>query len=135
MVASMLRENLNPATTVVGLDVKILAGGIFAAVVADRALGADIQALAAKHGVAEAQLDEAMRFAGAPDAAPPGRDPMLRAALLLARAASPSPAEVDADVVAACRAGGLSAPAIVELVTWLAVLQLLHRLSCYFVVE
>ena len=134
-VASMLRENLDPATTIVGLDVKVLAGVIFAEVVADRALDADARALAARHGVAEARLDEAARFARDREAAPPGRDPKTRAALLLARAASPSPAQIDADVVAACREGGLSAPAIVELVSWLSVLQMLHRLSCYFVVD
>ncbi len=134
-VASMLRENLDPATTVVGLDVKVLAGVIFAEVVADRALGADVRALATKNDVAETQLDEAMRFAADRDAAAPGSDPKVRVALLLGRAASPSPAEIDADIVAACREGGLSAPAIVELVSWISVLQMLHRPSCYFVVE
>lgn len=53
----------------------------------------------------------------------------------LARAASPSPAEIDADIVTACREGSLSAPAIVELVSWLSVLQILPRLSRYFLVE
>ena len=134
-VASMLRLNLDPATTVVGLDVKALAGVIFAEVVADRGLGADVRALAAKNDVAATQMDDAMRFAVAQDAAPPGSDPKMCAALLLARAASPSPAEIGADIVAACREGGLSAPAIVELVSWLSVLQMLHRLSSYFVVE
>jgi alkylhydroperoxidase family enzyme len=62
----------------------------------------------------------------------PAGNPKLRAALTLARAASPSPARIDADVVAACREGGLSAPAVVEVVCWLSVLQLLHRLSCFY---
>jgi hypothetical protein len=48
---------------------------------------------------------------------------------------SPSPPEIDADVVAACRDAGLSAPAIVELVCWLSVLQMLHRLSCFYAVR
>ena len=133
--ASMLRENLDPDTTIVGLDVKVLAGVIFAEVVADQTLGADVQALAARNGVAEAQLDEARRFAADSKAEPPGGDAKTRAALLLARAASPSPAEIDAGVVAACRDAGLSAPAIVELVSWLSVLQMLHRLACYYVPE
>ena len=84
----------------------------------------------------EAQLDEARRFAKAGDASPAGllgRYPKMRAALVLARAASPSPAAIDASVVGACREGGLSAPAIIELVTWISVLQMLHRLSSYFV--
>jgi hypothetical protein len=96
--------------------------------------------------VPERALEAARRFAAtgephdahdaagaAPSAADPtGRDARVRAALLLARAASPSPAEIDADIVAACRQGGLAAPAVVELVTWLAVLQMLHRLSSYY---
>ena len=132
----MLRENLDQATTVVGLDVKVLAGVVFTEIVADSALAADVRALAPKNGVTEAQLDEARRFAKAGDASPAGllgRYPKMRAALVLARAASPSPAEIDASVVGACRAGGLSAPAIIELVTWISVLQMLHRLSSYFV--
>jgi len=107
----MLRENLDQATTVVGLDVKVLAGVVFTEIVA-------------------------RRFAKAGDALPAGllgRYPNMRAALVLARAASPSPAAIDASVVGACREGGLSAPAIIELVTWISVLQMLHRLSSYFV--
>lgn len=130
-VASPLRENPNPATTVVGLDAKVLAGIDVAEVVADRTLGADVRALAARHGVAGTRPEDAARFAVTRDAEPPGRDQTMRAALLLARAAPPSPAEIDAGVVAACRDGGLSAPAIVELVSWIFVLQMLHRFSCY----
>ena len=62
-VAAMLRENLDPATTVIGLDVKILAGVVFAEIVADRSLGADVRALAAKQGVQESALEAARRFA------------------------------------------------------------------------
>ena len=133
-VASMLRENLEPTTTVIGLEVKVLAGAIFAEVVADEALAADVRALAARHGLTETQMTEARRFAKDQDAAPPCSDPKQRAALLLARAASPSPAEIDPGIVAACREAPLSAPAIVELVSWMSVLQMLHRLSSYYVV-
>jgi alkylhydroperoxidase family enzyme len=62
----------------------------------------------------------------------PDEDPRRRAALALSRAASPSPARIDAGVVATCREAGLSAPAIVELVCWLSVLQMLHRLACFY---
>jgi alkylhydroperoxidase family enzyme len=134
-VASMLRESLDPATTVVGLPAKVLAGVVFAEVVADQTLASDVRALAPKHGVTGLRLNEAKRFATDPDVDPPGEDVQMRAALLLARAASPSPAEIDAGIVAACREATLSSPAIVELVTWLAVLQTLHRLSCYYGTE
>jgi alkylhydroperoxidase family enzyme len=124
--ASMLRENLNPETTVIGLETKILAGIVFATIVANEPLATDVRTVAAHLGVPSARLDDAARFASDPDADPPAD----KAALLLARAVSPSPAAVTDDVVDACRA--LSAPAIVELIAWISVLQMLHRLSCYF---
>jgi AhpD family alkylhydroperoxidase len=132
-IASMLRENLNPVSTNIGLDTKILAGVVFAEVVADDALAGDVRATAARHAVTDLQMDAAGRFARREgDAALPDRNPKLRAALTLSRAASPSPARIDADVVATCREGGLTAPAIVELICWLSVLQMLHRLSCFY---
>jgi hypothetical protein len=132
-VASMLRENLDPASTVIGLDTKVLAGVVFADIVADHALATDVRALAERHGVTRAQIDHAVRFArGGDDALFPDADERLRAALLLSRAGSPSPPRIDAEVVAACRDAGLSPPAIVELVCWLSVLQMLHRLSCFY---
>lgn len=132
-VASMLRENLDPTTTVIGLEVKVLAGLIFSEVVADAALAADVRGLAQNNGVTETQMAEALQFATNHEATSPS-DPKVRAALILARAASPSPAQIDADIVAACREGQLTAPAIVELVSWISVLQMLHRLSSYYVV-
>jgi hypothetical protein len=115
-IAFMLRENLSAENTVIGLDTKIRCGLVFAEVVADEALAADVRELAGAHGV---------------DPDRTSADPRLPAAPLLARAASPSPAEIDTDVVSACRDSGLAPAAIVELVTWLAVLQMLHRLSCF----
>jgi alkylhydroperoxidase family enzyme len=132
-VASMLRENLNPVSTIIGLDTKILAGVVFAEIVADAPLAGDVRAMAAKHAITDSQIDAAARFARTEgDAALPDGDPKLRAALKLSRAASPSPARIDADVVTTCLQGGLSAPAIVELICWLSVLQMLHRLSCFY---
>jgi alkylhydroperoxidase family enzyme len=132
-VASMLRENFNSDTTVIGLETKVLAGIIFAAVVADEPLAAEVRVLGSKVGVSSSQLDEAKQFVVNVEVEPPATDPKIGAALVLARAASPSPAEITASVVEACRQAGLSSPAIVELVAWLSVLQMLHRLSSYFV--
>jgi hypothetical protein len=86
--------------------------------------------MADRNGVSASRLAEAVAFARGGQGNP-GADARLRAALVLARAAAPSPAEIDADVVAACREGELSAAAIVEVVTWLSVLAMLHRLSCF----
>jgi len=134
-VASMLRENLNSDTTVIGLEAKVLAGAIFAAVVADEPLAEEIRALGSRVGVPSSQLGEAREFAVNAEAEAPAADPKVRAALLLARASSPSPADITAAVVEACRQSGLSSPAIVELIAWLSVLQMLHRLSSYFVAD
>jgi hypothetical protein len=109
----------------------VLAGAVFAEVVADAELAADLRWLARRNGVVEARLAEAVAFArGGPEIADTGA--RLRAVLVLARAGSPSPARIDADVLEACRQGELSAAAIVEVVTWLSVLAMLHRLSCFY---
>lgn len=131
-VASALRENLNPVTTVIGLEIKGLAGIIFATVVADGPLATELRVLGLKLGLTGAQLDEAALFAVDSAAEPATTDPTARAALLVARAASPSPALITAEVVETCRQSGLSPQAIVELITWISVLQMLHRLSSYF---
>lgn len=131
-LATMLRENLDPDTTQVGLRVKVLAGVVFAEVVADPALAQDVRALAQRNGVTDTEVDEVARFALSPDASWPGAATSLASVLVLARAASHSPAQIDAETVTAVREGGLSPAAIVELVGWLSVLQMLHRLTCYY---
>ena len=131
-VATMLKDNLDPATTLVGLDVKVLAGAIFARAVGDDRLAEDIRALAARHGVTDAQVAVAATFAGSRDAPPPDDDPRRAGLLLLSRAASPSPAKIDAAIVAACSNSGLTSAEIVELVCWLSLLQMLHRLTCFY---
>ena len=134
-IATMLRENLKPSTSQIGLRSKILAGLIFAEVVADAALTRDMRALAPRHGVTEAEMDEAARFAVEPGTSWPGADASLGPILILARAASTSPAQIDAGTVATVRKGGHSAAAIVEFVCWLSVLQMLHRLTCFYGLE
>ena len=114
--ATMIKENLDPELSVVGVRTKVLAGAVFAEVVGDEALAADVRALGER-----ADADAA-----------PGDEAATRAALVLARAASPSPAEVDAGVLATCREAGLSSAAIVEIVTWLSVLQMLHRMGAFY---
>jgi hypothetical protein len=106
-IAMMLRDNLaKTAPSIVGRDVKLGAGLIFAEAVANAQLAAGLRACGAT------ELAE-----GTP-------------AHVLARAIAPSPSTVDADVIAACRS--LSAPAIVELTTFVSLAQLLHRLESYY---
>ncbi len=112
-IASMLRENLDPATSVVGLEAKLRCGAVFATVVDHPRLLEDLRAVA-RH--VDVDLE-----AKAPDTA----------ITTLARAASPSPAQVDAATISACEESGLSAASIIEVISWLAVLQMLHRLMCW----
>lgn len=131
-VASALRENLNPQTTVIGLGTKASAGIIFAHVISDASLSAELRVIGLKLGLSHEQLDAAEQFAEHDNADNPGRDNKQKAALLLARAASPSPADISSTVLDTCRESYLCSEAIVELVTWLSVLQMLHRLSSFY---
>ena len=128
-IASMLRENLDADTTVIGLEQKVYAGAVFAELVDDAVLRDDVRALARHHGV-EADLDAVTSFATTGQLPPP-EHPASAVLLTLARAVSPSPAEVTAQTLSECRTANLSSQAIVELVAWIAVLQMLHRLNFY----
>jgi alkylhydroperoxidase family enzyme len=116
-ITAMLRDNLDERASVVGLDAKLHAGAVFARRVGDAALLGDVLALARHRGV---DLD-------APQAAD---GTAIAAVVALAEATSPSPAEVDDAAVTAARS--LSPAAIVEIVTWIGVLQMLHRLTAYY---
>jgi hypothetical protein len=127
----MLRENFDPAASVVGMDVKVIVGAVFAEIVSDAQLADDLRALARHAGVDANRLAAARAFARGDDAQPLADDGAASGALTLARAASHSPSRIDASTVLTCQDSGLSAAAIVEVITWLSVLQMLHRLSCY----
>jgi hypothetical protein len=111
-ITTMLCDNLDPSTTVVGLETKIRQGAIYARIAADPTLAQDVQALAKHHGVA---LD---------------REGPSSVALSLARAVATSPAVVNDALVEECRA--LKPAEIVESVVWLSVLQMLHRITLFY---
>jgi alkylhydroperoxidase family enzyme len=114
-IAVMLRDNLDETTTVLGLPVKCLAGITYANAVADLALADELEKLGAQHPISREARGEA-----------------AQAALLLAEAASATPAVIPQAVVDACASSNLPAAAIVELIAWLSLLQLLHRLSSFY---
>jgi len=126
----MLRVNLDPASSVVGIEVKVLVGAIFAEIVADERVAGDIRALARHAGIDSDRLQDAMDYARGGNTVSTVGGSAAPAWLALARAASYSPARIDASIVGTCREGGLSPAAVVEIVTWLSVLQVLHRLTC-----
>ncbi len=131
-VASALRENLNPKCTETGLDLKAMAGVVFATVIADGDLASQVRVIGQTYGVDSVQMDALVNFAQHTDSEPPVTDAKAKALLLLARAASPSPSTISYAEVSACRESELTPSAIVELVTWLSVMQMLHRLSCFY---
>jgi len=102
-IATMIKENLSDS--VVGHDQKLAAGLIYAKSVDNPALEREIRALGGTE---------------LPDSPPQA----------LARAISLSPAAVDQDAIDS--AGEIPPPGIVELVSFVSVLQMLHRLSSFY---
>jgi alkylhydroperoxidase family enzyme len=102
-IATMIKENFSES--VIGRDNKLAAGMIYARAVGNSSLAEDLRALGARE---------------LPDS------PVQ----ILARAISPSPAEVDQSVLESSRA--ISPAGIVELVTFISLLQMLHRLSSFY---
>lgn len=102
-IATMIKDNLGES--VIGLDEKLAAGLIYAQTVGDPALADELRTLGAR------ELPDSPTQA-------------------LARAISSSPAAVDQRVLASARA--IAPAGIVELVSFVAVLQLLHRLSSFY---
>ena len=99
----MIKDNLSES--VIGLDDKLAAGLIYADTVGNPSLAQELRALGAR------ELPDSPTQA-------------------LARAISPSPAAVDQSVLDSSRA--IPPAGIVELVTFVAVLQMLHRLSSFY---
>jgi alkylhydroperoxidase family enzyme len=112
-IAVAVRDNFDAAASVIGLPLKGRLGRVYAEAVDDAALAGAVEKLSRRHP-------------------PCSDDTRPQAALRLAHAASFSPAQIDTDVVAACRESGLGAAAIIEIVVWLAVLQMLHRLIAFY---
>ncbi len=102
-IATMIRDNLGES--VIGRERKLSAGLIYADAVDSRALRADLHALGAR----------------------PLPDSPVEA---LARAIAPSPTLVDASVLESSRA--IPPAGIVETVTFVALLQMLHRLNGFY---
>jgi alkylhydroperoxidase family enzyme len=131
-IGSMIRENVDEKTTVVGLELKVLTGMVFASVIQDNALADEIRVMGKRHKLDASRLDDVAHFATTAGSEPVTDDSRERAALWLARAASPSPSTVDANVIEICQEGGLAPAALVEVLSWLSVLQMLHRLASYY---
>jgi hypothetical protein len=142
-IATVLRDNLNPSDSRLSMGVKALAGLVYASVVGNATLAREARILA-PYSVQEATLDAVAAFAAEPfdagdgaiaDAlarleAIPGITSTMALVLLMAKAASPSPAQLPAPLITRVYAT-LSPAAQVELVVWISVQQMLHRLGSY----
>ncbi len=102
-IATMIKDNLSES--VIGLDEKLAAGLIYADTIGNPSLAEELRALGARE---------------LPDSP----------TQTLARAISPSPAAVDRSVLESSRA--IPPAGIVELVSFVSVLQMLHRLSSFY---
>jgi hypothetical protein len=102
-IATMIKDNLSES--VIGLDHKLAAGLIYAHAIGNPSLAQELRALGARE---------------LPDSP----------TQTLARAISSSPAAVDQRVLESSRA--ISPAGIVELVTFVALLQMLHRLASFY---
>jgi alkylhydroperoxidase family enzyme len=104
-IATMIKDNIAGGKSGVGRENKLAAGLVYAQAVGNPGLAKELRALGAKD---------------LPDSP----------TQTLARAIAPSPAAVDDAVVASSRE--IPPADIVELVTFVALMQLLHRLSCFY---
>jgi hypothetical protein len=144
-LATVLKDNLDPAQSRLGLSIKCLTAFVYAIAVANKPLAAEARMLAVRWApeLEENTFDALTLFASKPIgkeaagvkqaiadfSAWPNFSEQTIAALILAHAASPSPAEITPAIL------GYVLPlippaAVVELVTWLSIQQLLHRLDC-----
>lgn len=128
-IAAVLRENLDAEQSVVGIDIKIKSGVIFSSIVNNHDLEHMICNLGTTAALNVSEIASLKSFANNDIELPGNRSQSETVLLTLARAASPSPAEISASVVRNCDDANLTSAGIVELITWLSVLQMLHRLS------
>jgi AhpD family alkylhydroperoxidase len=128
----VLRDNLDAGASVIGLPLKVQVGLVFATIAGNKALTNELRALGTRHDVSNEKMDAVVKFAGMRTRPSPTADPKQKAILHLARVAAPSPAVVDDATIDECRKAELSAASVVETITWISVLQMLHRLMGFY---
>ncbi len=129
-LASMLRHNLDPDQSKIGIGTKALVGMVYASYVGNDYLARRAAELAEHHGVSPADIEAGRGFFPGSSKAE-AFDERTTAALSVARLISPSPAVIDSETVALAGAT-LTSEEIVEVAVWVSVSQLLHRLSVYY---
>lgn len=129
-LAAMLRHNLDPEQSEIGIGTKALAGLVFAGHMENGYLADRAVELAKHHNVADEAVDAARTyFPGSTKAE--ALDDRTKAVLSVARLIAPSPAVMDDETVAQARET-LTPAEIIETAVWVSVNQLLHRLTVYY---
>ncbi len=135
-IATVLRDNLDPQLSELGLRAKCLVGLVYARVVGNEVLTSEaIQlALTLVPDIDHPLLTAVGRFATAPPETamlPSQLTSVEAAAVMLAKVGAPSPSQVN-EISIDVASASLSSAQIVETVVWLAVQQALHRLYVYY---
>lgn len=138
-LTAALRDNLDPSTSAIGLELKLLAGLVYAEHVGSPLLVQESILLLDQLELSPHPwlLRSIRRFAATPTEdlqLPPGLSAFEASAVLLARACAASPAEISEVVVAAIMPH-LDPDQIIEIVVWLSLLQTLHRLYTFHEVK
>ncbi len=148
-LVAVLRDNLDPATTQIGLSTKCLAGMLYADIVQNSALMKEGQILTKYYNSdlnnkTFKQLKKLAHSAPIQDAntckdliiqlsKSPDLSKKDAAVMLLTKAASSSPAQIN-EVILEEVVPLLSAAELTELMVWLSIQQMLHRLYAYYAI-
>ncbi len=128
-LTSMLRHNLDASQSELSIGLKALVGLVFAQRIGNESLADSARSLAETHGVSAERVSAVEEFD--PSVPANGLDERAVAALTVAHAIAPSPAEMSADIVEQAEKN-LSSSEIVEISVWVSISQLLHRLRVYY---
>ncbi len=135
-IATILRDNLNPEHSEIGIGAKCLAGLVFAKMADNEMLQAEMLQLA-ETLAPELDLDllvDVGRFATAENEGlvmPEGLSKVDAAAIILAKAGSTSPAEIN-EITISTVIDQLTPPQIIEIIVWISICQMLHRLYSFY---
>ena len=135
-LGAVLRDNLDPANSEVGLGAKALIGLVYGEVVGNQKLVAEAKVLANLHAphMSPRMLADVARFArGEAESAevPQGLSTVEAAVIMLAKTAAPSPTTVT-EITIASTTSHLTPAQIVESVVWISVQQLMHRMYSFY---
>lgn len=135
-IATVLRDNLDPTLSELGIGPKLLIGLVYANVVGDRSLANEAVQLASQLApeLTAPKLAAVSRFA-TEDAdtatVPSGLNSVEAACVMMAKGGAPSPSTVNEITISAATAV-LKPNQIVEAMAWLSIQQLLHRLYVFY---